>query len=41
MIAAARLDWLAWSPGQTVEWRGILTVLALRTLAGHGRIELA
>jgi hypothetical protein len=34
-------DWLAWSPGQTVEWRGILTVLALSTLAAHGRIELA
>jgi hypothetical protein len=33
-------DWLAWSPGQTVEWRGILTVLALRTLVEHGRLEL-
>jgi hypothetical protein len=33
-------DWLAWSPGQSVEWRGILTVLALRTLAEHGRIDL-
>jgi hypothetical protein len=34
-------DWLAWSPGQTVEWRGILTVLALSTLAEHGRAALA
>ena len=33
-------DWLEWSPGQAVEWRGALTVLALGTLAAHGRIEL-
>jgi hypothetical protein len=33
-------DWLAWSPGQTVEWRGILTVLALGVLSANGRIEL-
>lgn len=33
-------DWLAWSPGQIVEWRGSLTVEALSTLAAHGRIEL-
>jgi hypothetical protein len=33
-------DWLAWSPGQSVEWRGILTLRALTTLAGHHRIEL-
>jgi hypothetical protein len=30
-------DWLAWSPGQTVEWRGALTVGALQTLGRHGR----
>jgi hypothetical protein len=33
-------DWLAWSPGQTVEWRGGMTLRALATLAAHGRIEL-
>ena len=33
-------DWLAWSPGQTVEWRGALTLRALAILAAHGRIEL-
>jgi hypothetical protein len=32
-------DWFAWSPGQSVEWRGILTVRALATLATHGRIR--
>jgi hypothetical protein len=32
-------DWLAWSPGQEVEWRGIVTVRALRTLHAHGRLE--
>jgi hypothetical protein len=31
-------DWLAWSPGQTVEWRGKLTLLALATLRAHGRV---
>jgi hypothetical protein len=31
-------DWLAWSPGQSVEWRGILTLQALRTLTAHGRL---
>jgi hypothetical protein len=34
-------DWLAWSPGQEVEWRGAVTVNALRTLAEHSRIELS
>lgn len=34
-------DWLAWSPGQSVEWRGAVTVRALATLGAHGRIELA
>lgn len=33
-------DWLGWSPGQIVEWRGALTVDALATLAAHGRINL-
>jgi hypothetical protein len=33
-------DWLAWSPGQSAEWRGIVTVGALATLGAHGRIEL-
>jgi hypothetical protein len=31
-------DWLAWSPGQSVEWRGAITLRALSTLAAHGRI---
>ena len=31
-------DWLAWSPGQTVEWRGALTLRALATLRAHGRV---
>jgi hypothetical protein len=30
-------DWLGWSPGQSVEWRGIVTLLALATLRAHGR----
>lgn len=34
-------DWLAWSPGQSSEWRGGVTVGALRTLAENGRIDLA
>lgn len=33
-------DWLGWSPGQSVEWRGIVTLRALVTLGAHGRIEL-
>lgn len=33
-------DWLAWSPGQSAEWRGAVTLLALATLGAHGRIEL-
>jgi hypothetical protein len=33
-------DWLAWSPGQTVEWRGAMTVRALSILHAHGRIQL-
>ncbi|MBB4958153.1 hypothetical protein [Micromonospora polyrhachis] len=30
-------DWLDWSPGQRVEWRGSVTLRALATLAAHGR----
>jgi hypothetical protein len=33
-------DWLGWSPGQSVEWRGAVTLRALATLAAHRRIEL-
>jgi hypothetical protein len=33
-------DWLGWSAGQTVEWRGIVTLRALTTLAAHRRLEL-
>jgi hypothetical protein len=32
-------DWLAWSPGQSVEWRGAVSLRALRTLAAHARIQ--
>jgi hypothetical protein len=32
-------DWLGWSPGQTVEWRGTVTLRALVTLAAHGRLK--
>jgi hypothetical protein len=35
-----RFDWLGWSEGQSVEWRGVVTLLALATLRAHGRIEL-
>lgn len=31
-------DWLAWSPGQTVECRGLMTVRALHALLAHGRV---
>ena len=31
--------WLAWDPGVTIEWRGRLTVDALRVLRAHGRLE--
>jgi hypothetical protein len=33
-------DFLAWSAGQSVEWRGVVTLQALASLADHGRIEL-
>lgn len=32
-------DWLAWSPGQSAEWRGAVTLRALATLDVHGRIS--
>lgn len=32
-------DWLQWSPGQAVEWRGAVTLHALATLGAHGRIR--
>jgi hypothetical protein len=31
------VDWLQWSPGQSVEWRGAMTLWALTTLRAHGR----
>jgi hypothetical protein len=33
-------NWSAWSPAAAFEWRGIVTVLALRTLAANGRVDL-
>jgi hypothetical protein len=33
-------DWLAWSPGQSVEWRGSMTLGALTMLGAHGRIDV-
>jgi hypothetical protein len=33
-------DWLGWSAGQSVEWRGTVTFRALATLGSHGRIQL-
>jgi hypothetical protein len=34
-------DFLAWSPGQEVEWRGIVTLRALAALVAHGRVATA
>ncbi|HEX3617018.1 MAG TPA: hypothetical protein VHU61_10800, partial [Solirubrobacteraceae bacterium] len=31
-------DFLAWCPGQQLDWRGGITLDALRTLRLHGRI---
>jgi hypothetical protein len=31
-------DWLAWSPGQAAEWRGLVTLRALITLRANGRL---
>jgi hypothetical protein len=33
-------DWVAWSPGQSAECRGLMTLRALTILHAHGRIEL-
>jgi hypothetical protein len=33
-------DWLDWSPGQTVEWRGGVTLRALAALAAHERLPI-
>jgi hypothetical protein len=33
-------DWLQWSPGQSVEWRGMMTLRAVATLAANERIRL-
>ncbi len=35
-----RFDWPAWSPGAEVEWRGVVTIHALRVLAANGRLEV-
>ena len=32
-------DWLAWSPAQEVEWRGLVTLRALTQLLSQGRIQ--
>jgi len=34
------INFLEWSPGQGIEWRGMMTLQALRTLAAHTRIRL-
>jgi hypothetical protein len=31
-------DWLAWSPAQTADWRGIVTIRALTWLRDNGRL---
>ena len=31
-------DFLAWSPAQTTDWRGVVTIDALRCLHDHGRL---
>ena len=31
-------DWLAWSPGQAAEWRGLVTLRALLVLRANGRL---
>ncbi len=33
-------DWAAWSPGQSVEWRGAMTLWVLTALRANGRIEV-
>lgn len=32
-------DWAAWSPAQTDEWRGLVTLKALQTLRANGRLR--
>jgi hypothetical protein len=32
-------DWLAWSPAQSAEWRGIVTIRALTWLRDNGRLQ--
>lgn len=32
-------DWSAWAPGQELEYRGVVTARALRTLRDHGRLS--
>ncbi|HEY2319665.1 MAG TPA: hypothetical protein VGH67_15265 [Solirubrobacteraceae bacterium] len=32
-------DWLAWTPAQEVEWRGVVTLRALTHLRSHRRLE--
>ena len=32
-------DWLAWSPAQTTDWRGIVTIRALGWLRDNGRLS--
>jgi hypothetical protein len=32
-------DWLAWSPAQTADWRGIVTIRALTWLSDNGRLS--
>ena len=31
-------DFLAWSPAQTTDWRGVVTIGALTCLRDHGRL---
>ena len=30
--------WLAWSPVAEAEWRGVVTIEAVKTLRAHGRL---
>ena len=32
-------SWSAWNPAAAWEWRGVVTVQALRTLAAYGRLD--
>src|SRR5919107_2619438 len=33
-------DWAAWSPGQSVEWRGAMTLWVLTALRANGRVDV-